>query len=446
MLVAGVEQWGGVGVRAYVTDWATHYDWRIAENPPWVLAASWLQSLGAERPVRLAEEFPPGDLTDFEPIGLRQMPPLTLTLRRKPPASRTVRAPLVRRPPNVILLVMESVAARWTGVSGGADETTLTLLSELAHSMVGENFYAHVGRSSNALAAMLLSVYPRLDFRDFTDEFPLVTRTSLAGVFSDHGYRTSFITPSDMTWAGWRPFVAARGFAEVHDYHDLPCDKLVSSWGVEDRCLVDGLIDFIVREPTRPFFAMAWTQQTHHPYEPSPGVPLLDLFKEAVPDAYDLGRYLNVLHETDRQLARLFDAVRQARLADDTLIVVVGDHGQAFGYPHDSYLQGRTVYEEDVHVPLMFWFPRSYRTLLDRPSSAGRWIWRRRSPSSPAAGGARLAGEQPVRQPASAARLLLRRAGRVQARRARGPLEVRLRPARRRRGAFRSRERSGRTA
>ncbi|HEY1911602.1 MAG TPA: sulfatase-like hydrolase/transferase [Vicinamibacterales bacterium] len=363
-IVIALSAWVIVGFRVYATDWTTHYDWRIAENPPWVLAASWARSLGGDRNVRLADTFPPGDLTDFEPIGLRQTPPLSLTLRRKPPVARVSRASAPRRAPNVILLVLESVAARWTGISGGAYDTTPTLQSELARSLVGENFYAHVGRSSNSLASILLSVYPRLDFRDFTDEFPLVKRTSLATLFRDRGYRTSFLTASDMTWADWRPFVSARGFQEVRDDHDLPCDKLVSSWGVEDRCLVDGLIEFIDRDPGQPFFAMGWTQQTHHPYEPTPGIPVLDLFKETVPDAYDLGRYLNVLHETDAQLARLFDAVRRLNLADDTLIIVVGDHGQAFGFPHDSYLQGRTVYEEDVHVPLMFWFPRSYRTAV----------------------------------------------------------------------------------
>lgn len=125
--------------------------------------------------------------------------------------------------------------------------------------------------------------------------------------------------------------------------------------------MVDGMIDFISQEPDRPFFVMGWTTQTHHPYEPTPGVPLLEMQHEPVPDQYELDRYLNVLHETDRHLGRLFDAVRRRGLDQNTLIVVVGDHGQAFGYPHNTYIQGRTMYEEDVHVPLMFWFPRLYR-------------------------------------------------------------------------------------
>ncbi len=368
--------WVGVGHYVYATDWANHNDWRIVENPPWVLASSWGQAMRGERTVRLAQTFAAIDLADFEPIGLRSpgVVPAVFRPRSTTPAKRrSVLPAAVRRPPNVILVVLESVAARWTSVGGGLYDTTPNLKAEASRGLVFDNFYAHVGRSSNSLASMLLSTYPKLDFRDFTEEFPRTTRTSLASLFRDRGYRTAFMTPSDMSWAGWRDFVQTRGFTDVRDDHDLPCGEPVSSWGVEDRCLVDGMIHFIDQEPTRPFFMMGWTQQTHHPYEPTPGVPLLELMREpAMPDAWELGRYLNVLHETDRQLERLFEAVRRHQLADDTLIVVVGDHGQAFGFPHNSYMQGRTAYEEDVRVPLLFWLPRDYRTATRSPTVGGQ--------------------------------------------------------------------------
>jgi arylsulfatase A-like enzyme len=175
-----------------------------------------------------------------------------------------------------------------------------------------------------------------------------------------------------MSWAGWDRFVPAHGFSEVRDDRSLPCDTRVTSWGLADACVVDGIAQFIAQDRRRPFFVMAWTQQTHHPYEPTPGVPLLELVREPdIPDEYDLGRYLNVLHETDRQLARLFGTIRAAGLADDTLVAVVGDHGQAFGFPHDSYLQGRTVYEEDVRVPLLIWYPRRYASAAQSSAIGG---------------------------------------------------------------------------
>ena len=123
----------------------------------------------------------------------------------------------------MILVVLESVAARWAGLNGGRYDSTPTSTAESAHGLVFDNFYAHIGRSSNSLAAMLLSAYPKLDFRDVTEEYPRLAGTSLAAVFRDRGYRTAFVTPSDLSWAGWEHVPRGRGFDELRDSHDLAC-------------------------------------------------------------------------------------------------------------------------------------------------------------------------------------------------------------------------------
>src|SRR4029453_19506087 len=100
--------------------------------------------------------------------------------------------------------------------------------------------------------------------------------------------------------AGWGFVPPPRGCDEAPAQRARASPPPISSWGVEDRCLADGLIEYIQRDPARPFFVMGWTQQTHHPYEPRPDPPVIDLVgdREPSPDAYDLNRYLNVLRET----------------------------------------------------------------------------------------------------------------------------------------------------
>jgi phosphoglycerol transferase MdoB-like AlkP superfamily enzyme len=344
--------WIAVGANAYASRWTTRSDRPIAENPAWVFVSSWWRALRAGDTVEMGDRFERSDLADFEPLGAQPFFPSGTSARRG-------RAPL-----NVILLVLESVGARWTSLHSPVyDGTTPSLVAESSHSLVFDHFYAHIGRSSNSLVAMLLSAYPKLDFRDLTDEYPRLPGTSLANVFQGHGYRTAFLTPSDISWANWSTFLEGRGFHDIRDEHQLACSEPLSSWGVEDRCMFDGIQAYIAEDPARPFFIMGWTQQTHHPYEPTPGVPLLDLVKEPIADEYDLNRYLNVLHETDRHLGRMLAGLRQAGLDQNTLVVVVGDHGQAFGYPHEgTFMQGRTMYEEDGHVPLLLWSPGLYRS------------------------------------------------------------------------------------
>ena len=358
--------WVMAGQQSFAREWTTRRDRQVAANAQSVFISSWWQAITGGGAVRMAGSFTAADLADFEPR--RQA-----LLRAPVFQARGNRLLAGRRPPNVILIVLESVAARWAGLNRGPYDSTPKLEAESARGLVFDNFYAHIGRSSNSLASILLSTFPKLDFGDLTAEYPRLPGTSLASVFRDRGYRTAFVTPSDLAWADWGTFLSRRGFDDVIDDHRLPCPALLSSWGMEDRCAVDGMIQFIDKDPTRPFFLMAWTQQTHHPYEPTPGVPLLEFVREPVVDAYDLGRYLNVLHETDRHVGRLFETVRRAGLDQDTLIVVTGDHGQAFGDPHDSYMQGRTVYEEDVNVPLLFWYPRLY-TSAPRSATIGSHV------------------------------------------------------------------------
>ncbi len=361
--------WIAAGYYSYATYFYGRSDRLVAESPHLAIATSTWQVFADGGFVRMGGTFAPGDLADFDPPSARPVQTASVASKviRRATAALDVRAIAARRPPNVVLVVLESVAARWTTLHNPLYATTPTLQAESARSAVADNFYAHIGRSSNSMVAMLLSTYPKLDFRELTQQYPDFPGTSLATMFQSRGYRTTFVTPSDMEWAGWRGFLEGHGFEHVLDYRDLACPEMLSSWGVEDRCMVDKVVDLIGDADERPFFVTAWTTQTHHPYEPSPGVALLNLLREPTPDDWEVSRYLNVVHETDRHLARIFEAVRRAGLEDDTLIVVTGDHGQAFGYPHDTYVQGRTVYEEDVHVPLMIWYPRRYKATARVP-------------------------------------------------------------------------------
>src|SRR5262249_22937916 len=99
---------------------------------------------------------------------------------------------------NGILLVMESVSARWGDLYGSPDRVPPTLDEEARHALVLSTFYSPAGRSSDALASLLLSVQPHMSWRDVTSDFPQLPGTSLAELLKDRGYRTAFMTSSDL--------------------------------------------------------------------------------------------------------------------------------------------------------------------------------------------------------------------------------------------------------
>jgi arylsulfatase A-like enzyme len=55
-------------------------------------------------------------------------------------------------------------------------------------------------------------------------------------------------------------------------------------------------------------------------------------------------------------VGRVLDAIERAGVKDDTLVLVVADHGEEFG-EHDFFGHGQTLYEEAVHIPLIARLP-----------------------------------------------------------------------------------------
>jgi len=91
-------------------------------------------------------------------------------------------------------------------------------------------------------------------------------------------------------------------------------------------------------QPPAPFFLWVHLFEPHAPYgDPSSARPILDRYDEEIATA-------------DHEAGRLISALGPA--AANTLIVVAGDHGEAFG-EHGEYAHSIFVYDTTLRVPLM---------------------------------------------------------------------------------------------
>lgn len=62
------------------------------------------------------------------------------------------------------------------------------------------------------------------------------------------------------------------------------------------------------------------------------------------------------IRHVDDGVAELLGALDAANLSEETLVVVTGDHGESL-YSHDIYFDHHGLYEDTIHVPLLFHFP-----------------------------------------------------------------------------------------
>lgn len=125
-----------------------------------------------------------------------------------------------------------------------------------------------------------------------------------------------------------------------------------------------------------PWFMFLWALDPHDPYYPPPGFDRwndpgyrgrIDGSAESVRrvrNRADVQRLVDLydgeIAYTDEQFGRLIARLRELGLYDDTLIVVAGDHGEAFG-EHGDFVHGHLAYEEVMHVPLIIKLPAGAR-------------------------------------------------------------------------------------
>jgi arylsulfatase A-like enzyme len=262
---------------------------------------------------------------------------------------------------NVLFYVFESTPATLTSFYGGPYPTTPELDRRRGQSLAFENAYAHSPTTNTSLVSLLTSSYPWVTAKFITAEHPDIRLTPISTELKKRGYRTGFFNSADLRFQSADRFIEYQNFDAVMDDRSIPCSLPVNATssaetfssmalpyldGVDDGCTADALIQWLGQDPGRSFFAVMWTMMTHYPYPPPRQV-----LSFAVEDK-DLHRYLNVLHHGDRELGRVLDELERLGIADSTLVVILGDHGEAFG-EHGFRGHGSSIYEQSVHIPLV---------------------------------------------------------------------------------------------
>ena len=266
------------------------------------------------------------------------------------------------RPRNVLMIVLESAGTDSLGLYGSPHDTTPHLERLVAEQgLVFDNFYVQTPNSCKSLVSLTASVVPRLDWWLIVRDFPGFKVPTIAQVLAERGVRSCFAHSGYWSWKGRDGYLAARGNPTLIDAATLVDSgkaQPLNSWGVPDRPMFQAVLDWIDEQPAVPFFAMAYTIETHHPYVAHP--PLADFETN---DEKHL-RYLNAVRNADRHIAWLVEELAARGLSDDTLIVVTSDHGESFGQ-HNQTVHSFSVYESAVHVPLVMLHP-ALKSLPDR--------------------------------------------------------------------------------
>lgn len=262
---------------------------------------------------------------------------------------------------NIVLIVMESVGAKYFPNLSPYDTTKFApRLSELSsRSVIFTNFYAHAPYSSKSMYAIISGRYPRLSYEPDTAQHVGVQLPSISSLLAERGFRTGLFMSGDLQFQSVDQFLKDKRFGVISDLRNIPCDrKLVGSsdeWtqsdAADDTCTARALNEWIDDDPTRPFLAMMWTGNTHHPY--FPGVEPREGEFSAVERQ---NRYMASITRSDEAIGYVIDHLVARKLDDSTVVIVIGDHGESFG-ERGRWTHNVDVFDEQVRIPLAIFHP-----------------------------------------------------------------------------------------
>ncbi len=289
---------------------------------------------------------------DFEKINDRVRADME---NEKPPTdTRLVQTPKTEKR-NVVVVFLESTRSRSTTPYNEDIETT-PFLDELAdESLMAENAYAVVPHTSKALVATLCGVPPPLDSQNSEADSGAIPSRCVADLLGEQGYKSVFFQSATEQFERRRKLVGNFGYDEFYpvDGMDTANYDKANYFGWEDEIMLDPSRDWLEETgKDQPFLATYLTVTPHHDYV----VPENYKGKKLAEDD-TLNNYLNTVAYQDRFLQKLFQQYKDLGLYEDTVFVILGDHGEGFG-EHDLYQHDNTIYNEGLHIPLLVHDPR----------------------------------------------------------------------------------------
>jgi lipoteichoic acid synthase len=269
---------------------------------------------------------------DWQPTGFAPVPNGNLEALRGVAAGR-----------NVILVSLESTAAQYLGLYGAQPDVMPNLTRLATSGVVFDRAYAAYPESIKGLYSVLCSAYPAFDVT--IESYASAACRALPAVLSERGYATALFHSGRFMYLGMDAVIRERGYDTLADAGDIGGNRN-SSFGVDEPATVHRMLRWIdAQRSGRPFFLTYLPIAGHHPYESSEAGPF---------DEHDeFGRYRNALREGDAALGMLVQGVQERGLAADTLWIVFGDHGEAFGQHEGNYGHTFNLYDENVRVPLL---------------------------------------------------------------------------------------------
>ncbi|MGE5360148.1 MAG: sulfatase-like hydrolase/transferase [Bacteroidales bacterium] len=248
--------------------------------------------------------------------------------------------------PNVVLITLDTTRADHLGCYGDADARTPAIDALAEGGVLFSQAASPAPLTQPAHSSIMTGLYPAYHGVRLNGVTALGQgQTTLAEVFSKQGYQTGAFIGAFVLDARWG---LNQGFGAYDDKFDMRKFKHLDLAGVQrpGNEVMDAALHWLDDQKDRPFFAWIHLYDPHVPYDPP------EPFRSRFGSRGLAGLYDGEIAFADQQVGRLASWLQSGGLDRRTVIVVVGDHGEALG-SHGEGTHGFFVYDYAIHVPFI---------------------------------------------------------------------------------------------
>ncbi|MDT8299921.1 MAG: LTA synthase family protein [Sedimentisphaerales bacterium] len=244
---------------------------------------------------------------------------------------------------NVIVVVLEGVQYTYTSLADSGSNATPYLATIAKQGVEFSNTRSSLTHTTKALFALLTGWFSSAS-QDLAETVPAERHyPGIVTTLSEKaGYRTAFFQSALGSFESRPGLVYNLGFDKFWARDDLDDPNSFLGYLASDEFSMLKPITEWIKADERPFFLTVLCSVTHDPYE--------------VPEWFDtpakepVERYQQSIFYTDNFLAALDVELARLGLTDETILCVVGDHGEAFG-EHGPRGHALIAFDEALRIP-----------------------------------------------------------------------------------------------
>lgn len=269
---------------------------------------------------------------------------------------------------NVIVILIDTLRADHLPCYGYERNTAPNICALAEEGILFKNMFSNSPSTKTSVASLFTSMLPTQHKSILNQDVLSDDVTTMAEILVEHGYNTYAVNSNPVIKT---KFNYDQGFATWNDNLTRPSKR--------NRAILDSLESY-----EQPFFWYLHYMDPHSPYT-APGryskffnadydgivmgkEPYKESYFENRPDELEQlnALYDNEIRFVDHNIGELFDKLREAGLYEDSVIILLSDHGEGF-MEHGRLFHSNSVYTELIDVPLIIRPPNQEKRVVETP-------------------------------------------------------------------------------